>query len=163
MDIQTIGTVTYNEPKLVDQTVPTFRRILGDKNVVQIGAQMVAEDFSFYQQVIPGFFYFMGVRNEAKGTIHPVHTPEFDIDEDVMPLGVKVIIWQTHCADYSKSLSGGSQNSSQPDQICPILTLIPRTQTVYCSFRTTTLTFNFKSTQCLSRYNTTLNRFTGMP
>src|SRR5690606_21985652 len=33
MDIQTIGTVTYNEPKLVDQTVPTFRRILGDKNV----------------------------------------------------------------------------------------------------------------------------------
>lgn len=91
MDIQTIGTVTYNEPKLVDQTVPTFRRILGDKNVVQIGAQMVAEDFSFYQQVIPGFFYFMGVRNEAKGTIHPVHTPEFDIDEDVMPLGVKVM------------------------------------------------------------------------
>lgn len=91
MDIATIGTVTYNEPKLVEATVPTFHRVLGEKNVQQIGPQMVAEDFSFYQQVIPGFFYFLGIRNEAKGIVHAVHTPEFDIDEDAMPIGVKVM------------------------------------------------------------------------
>lgn len=91
MDIATIGTVTYNEPKLVEATVPTFHRVLGEKNVQQIGPQMVAEDFSFYQQVIPGFFYFLGIRNEAKGIIHAVHTPEFDIDEDAIPIGVKVM------------------------------------------------------------------------
>lgn len=91
MDIATIGTVTYNEPKLVEATIPTFREILGEKNVEQIGPQMVAEDFSFYQQVIPGFFYFLGIRNEAKGIVHAVHTPEFDIDEDAMPIGVKVM------------------------------------------------------------------------
>jgi amidohydrolase len=91
MDIATIGTVTYNEPKLVAATIPTFQRVLGEKNVQQIGPQMVAEDFSFYQQAIPGFFYFLGIRNEAKGIVHAVHTPEFDIDEDAMPIGVKVM------------------------------------------------------------------------
>jgi len=39
--------------------------------------------------VIPGFFFFLGVRNEAKGINAMVHTPEFDIDEESLPLGVK--------------------------------------------------------------------------
>lgn len=86
-----IGTVTYNEPKLVERTVPTFRRIAGEANVLQVGPVMGAEDFSYFQKEMPGFFYFLGVRNEAKGIVHAVHTPEFDVDERCLPFGVNVM------------------------------------------------------------------------
>jgi amidohydrolase len=92
-ELESSGTgVTYNEPALVEQTLPAFRRAVGDANVIAIPPQMVAEDFSAYQKRIPGFFYFLGIRNEAKGLgIHPVHTPDFDIDEDALPIGVRVM------------------------------------------------------------------------
>ncbi len=91
LDVQDIGTVTYNDPALVAQTIPALARVFGENNVRQIGPQMVAEDFSYYQKQIPGFFYFIGVRNESKGFVHAVHTPEFDLDEDVLPLGVQAL------------------------------------------------------------------------
>jgi amidohydrolase len=91
LEVRDMATVTYNEPALVSSLLPSMRRVAGEKSLVAIGPQMVAEDFSFYQKVIPGFFWFLGVRNEAKGCVHPVHTPEFDLDEDAMPLGVKLM------------------------------------------------------------------------
>ena len=52
---------------------------------------MGAEDFSRYQQVIPGFFYFLGVGNKSKGITAMIHTPEFDADEDSLVIGVRVM------------------------------------------------------------------------
>ncbi len=93
LNIRGIGAVTFNEPKLTERIVPAFRGLLGDSNVLRIGPQMVAEDFSFYQQVIPGFFYFLGIRNEAKKLgIYPVHTPDFDLDEDAMAPGAAALV-----------------------------------------------------------------------
>lgn len=83
--------VTYNEPALVEATLPTMKRILGDKNLISPRPQMGAEDFSAYQKVIPGFFYFLGVGNKAKGLTAMIHTPEFDADEDSLVIGVKVM------------------------------------------------------------------------
>jgi IAA-amino acid hydrolase len=48
---------------------------------------MGAEDFSFYTQVVPAAFYYIGVRNETLGSIHTGHSPYFMIDEDVLPIG----------------------------------------------------------------------------
>ena len=59
--------VTYNDPQLVEKTLPTIRRIAGSANVVSPKPFMPAEDFSYYQKIIPGFFYFLGVGNKAKG------------------------------------------------------------------------------------------------
>ncbi len=83
--------VTYNDPKLVEETLPTMRRILGDANVLNPKPQMGAEDFSYYQKVIPGFFYFLGVGNKAKGITAMIHTPEFDLDEESLLIGVKLM------------------------------------------------------------------------
>lgn len=83
--------VTYNEPKLVEETLPTIKRIIGDKNVISRPPQMGAEDFSYYQKVIPGFFYFLGVGNQKKGITAMIHTPDFDIDEESLVIGVKVM------------------------------------------------------------------------
>jgi amidohydrolase len=83
--------VTYNDPRLVDETLPTIRRIVGDANVVAPKPFMPAEDFSYYQKVIPGFFYFLGVGNKAKGLMPAWHTADFDVDEESLVVGVKVM------------------------------------------------------------------------
>ena len=83
--------VTYNEPQLVDQTLPTIRRIAGDANVIPLKPFMPAEDFSYFQKVIPGFYYFLGVGNKAKGLTPAWHTADFDVDEESLVIGVKVM------------------------------------------------------------------------
>ncbi|MGA1368246.1 MAG: M20 metallopeptidase family protein [Blastocatellia bacterium] len=83
--------VTYNDPELVAATLPTIRRVVGEKNVVSPPPQMGAEDFSRFQQVIPGFFYFLGVGNPSKGITAMIHTPEFDVDEESLVVGVRVM------------------------------------------------------------------------
>ena len=83
--------VTYNDPQLVDQTLPTIRRLVGDANLLSLKPFMPAEDFSYYQKVIPGFFYFLGVGNKAKGLMPAWHTAEFDVDEESLVVGVKVM------------------------------------------------------------------------
>ncbi|HEU0178185.1 MAG TPA: amidohydrolase [Blastocatellia bacterium] len=83
--------VTYNDPALVEATLPVMRKTIGEKNLISPKPQMGAEDFSYYQKVIPGFFYFLGVGNREKGVTAMIHTPEFDIDEESLVIGVKTM------------------------------------------------------------------------
>jgi amidohydrolase len=83
--------VTYNEPSLVEETLPTIRRVVGDKSAIPLKPFMPSEDFSYYQKVVPGFYYYLGVGNRAKGITAGWHTPNFDIDEDSLVVGVKVM------------------------------------------------------------------------
>lgn len=83
--------VTYNEPSLVAEMLPTVQRVVGDKNTVALKPFMPAEDFSFFQKVVPGFYYFLGVANREKGITAGWHTPEFDVDEESLVVGVKVM------------------------------------------------------------------------
>ena len=48
---------------------------------------LAAEDFSFLADAVPGAFMFLGIQNEAGGSTHGLHTPQFQLDEAVMPLG----------------------------------------------------------------------------
>jgi len=83
--------VTHNEPALVEQTLPTIRRVVGDANTLALKPFMPAEDFSAYQKVVPGFYYFLGVGNREKGITAGWHTPRFDVDEESLVVGVKVM------------------------------------------------------------------------
>jgi amidohydrolase len=83
--------VTYNEPTLVEETLPTIRRVVGEKNTLALKPFMPAEDFSYYQKVVPGFYYFLGVGNRAKGITAGWHTADFDVDEESLVVGVKVM------------------------------------------------------------------------
>src|SRR5215813_3323243 len=91
LSIDDSNPVTYNDPQLVEQTLPMIRRLIGEANLVALRPYMPAEDFSYYQQVIPGFFYFLGVGNKAKGLAPAWHTAEFDVDEESLVVGVKVM------------------------------------------------------------------------
>lgn len=85
--------VTYNAPALVEQMLPTLQRQAGEKNVVLIDAITGAEDFSFFAQKVPGFYFFLGGKplnvTDEDATAH--HTPDFYIDESGLKLGVKAL------------------------------------------------------------------------
>jgi metal-dependent amidase/aminoacylase/carboxypeptidase family protein len=83
--------VVVNDPKLVENTLPAMRRALGATNVIDVPQRMGAEDFSYYQKVVPGFYYRLGSGNPKKGITAEAHTPEFDVDEECLVVGVKVM------------------------------------------------------------------------
>ena len=85
--------VTVNDPALTEWSVPTLGRIAGDANVGVVDKICGAEDFSFYQKQVPGFFYFMGCTppDRDAGTAAPNHSPRFYVDEDCLPLGVRTL------------------------------------------------------------------------
>ena len=83
--------VVFNDPKLVEESLPSIRRAAGATNVFEFPMRMGAEDFSYYQQVIPGFFLRLGSGNKSKGITAESHTPEFDVDEECLVIGVKVM------------------------------------------------------------------------
>jgi amidohydrolase len=83
--------VVYNDPALVEESLSSLRLIAGTNNVFEAPKRMGAEDFSFFQQVVPGFFVRLGSGNKAKGITADAHTPAFDIDERCLDVGVKAM------------------------------------------------------------------------
>ncbi|GLT79038.1 hypothetical protein SLA2020_505480 [Shorea laevis] len=68
-----------------------FRKVAGDmlgvQNILEKKPLMGAEDFSFYTEAIPGYFYFLGMENESQGKFESGHSPHFRINEDALPYG----------------------------------------------------------------------------
>lgn len=61
--------------------------MLGISNVEDMQPLMGSEDFSVYQEAIPGYFYMLGMKNETKGKFPSPHSPYFEINEDAFPYG----------------------------------------------------------------------------
>ncbi|MFQ6081868.1 MAG: M20 family metallopeptidase [Candidatus Aminicenantia bacterium] len=80
-----------NDPNLVKESISVIEKLVGSQNVILLKPQMFAEDFSYYALKVPGFFYFLGVRNEEKGLVNMLHTPYFNGDEKCIPLGIKLM------------------------------------------------------------------------
>ncbi len=90
--------VTYNDPDLTTASLPALASVVGQDRLVSPPPQMGAEDFAYYQQKVPGLFFFLGVGNAAKKITAMVHTEYFDIDEDALPIGVRAM--STVVLDY---------------------------------------------------------------
>jgi amidohydrolase len=79
--------VTYNDPALTQKMIPSLQKATGENKTVIISATTGAEDFSFYQQKIPGLFFNLGVMPAGKtATSH--HTPDFFVDESTFKIGM---------------------------------------------------------------------------
>jgi amidohydrolase len=80
--------VVLNDPKLTEQVLPTLRRIVGEDRVNVIPLQTGSEDFAYYAEQVPSFFYFIGVTpagTDAQAA--PTnHSPLFYIDEPALEL-----------------------------------------------------------------------------
>jgi amidohydrolase len=86
--------VTYNDPALTEKMVPSLEKAAGKENVVRINAVTGAEDFAFFQQKVPGLFFFVGAMmpNQDPNTVPAHHTPDFMIDERGMITGLKAML-----------------------------------------------------------------------
>jgi len=95
--------VTYNDPALTQQMIPTMKRVFGGRNVVQSKAITGAEDFSFYANEIPSLFLFVGGMSKGGNPkmTAPHHTPDFVIDDSGLKYGVELLCSLTW--DYMNS------------------------------------------------------------
>lgn len=84
--------VTFNDPVLTEMMAPTLERVGGDKTL-RVNAITGAEDFSFFQQQIPGLYFFTGGMPEGQDPSEaaPHHTPDFYVDETGMKTGVRAL------------------------------------------------------------------------
>lgn len=82
--------ITYNDPELTAKMLPTLQESAGSENVVLIPAITGAEDFSFFQEEIPGLYFFIGGLPEGREPAGH-HTPDFFVSEDGLKLGVRTM------------------------------------------------------------------------
>ncbi|MCA9706117.1 MAG: amidohydrolase [Myxococcales bacterium] len=99
--------VVDNDPVLVEHMLPTLARVAGPGRLHERTPVFGAEDFAFYQQRIPGFFFFLGIVPEGTPGEEAAsnHSPRFMADEGALRLGVRAM---THLAvDYLFAAAGG--------------------------------------------------------
>ena len=81
-----------NDPKMSHLVASACGKAIGKENVAFLKPSMGGEDFAYYLQKVPGSFFRLGCRNEAKGFVNPFHNSRFDLDEDVLPFGVEMFV-----------------------------------------------------------------------
>ena len=83
-----IAKVTYNEPSLTDQMLPSLQKVYGKENVLIRPFVTGAEDFPFFTDHAPGLYFFNGV-SEDPSKAYPNHSPYFFADERNLKYGMK--------------------------------------------------------------------------
>jgi metal-dependent amidase/aminoacylase/carboxypeptidase family protein len=85
--------VTYNDTALTRRMVPVLERVAGADHVRVLPPETGAEDFSFFAEKVPGFYFTLGGRpadiTKAEAADH--HTPDFFVDESALKLGVRAM------------------------------------------------------------------------
>lgn len=81
--------VTNNDPELTMQILPSIQKVAGEENVQLMKATTGGEDFSYFQEQVPGVYFFLGGMTPGNTESFPHHTPDFKIDENGLLLGVK--------------------------------------------------------------------------
>ena len=91
VEIEIMYPATINDEALTSKMINSLQNSAGVDNLKVIPVTMGAEDFSFYQEKIPGLFFFLGGMDpkQSKDKAAPHHTPDFYLDESGFGLGVK--------------------------------------------------------------------------
>lgn len=91
IDIEESYPCLYNNDDMLNLVVNSAESIIGREHVKKLESpSMGVESFAYFSMERPAAFYFLGVRNEDKGIIHPAHGSLFDIDENALPIGVAI-------------------------------------------------------------------------
>lgn len=86
--------VLDNDPALTRQLRTSLIRALGEEKVIEAPMSTVAEDFAYFAEVVPGFYYFVGSTPASldPDTVPTNHSPRFDIDEGALEVGVRTML-----------------------------------------------------------------------
>lgn len=83
--------VTVNDPDMVETLKKTASAMFGDQSLIEMPIVMGSEDFSFYQQKVPGAIFFLGMGDPQKGTDAEHHNPMFKTYDEVLKKGVALL------------------------------------------------------------------------
>ena len=81
-----------NNPEVASVVAQASQEALGEEGLFDMPPVLGAEDFSHYLEKTKGAFFFLGIGNEAAGSIYPHHHPRFELDEEVLPKGVEIML-----------------------------------------------------------------------
>jgi len=95
---------TVNDTALTWRMVPSIARVVGASNARRIEPWMAGEDFSRYANVIPGFFFMLGVQKPGGPVSGDHHSPTFMADDGAIPVGVRAM--SNVVLDYLKGGNG---------------------------------------------------------
>ena len=100
----------FNHPELTAEFKDSVARIVPIDNIIdKQSASMTGEDVAYFHQKVPGVHWLLGTANPVLGFIHSLHSPLFDFNEEVMPLGAAI---QACCAvDFLSNRQKGSLSS----------------------------------------------------
>lgn len=91
LEIQSITPAVINDAKTSEVVRRAAEAVLGPEEVTVGVKTMGSEDAAFFMEDVPGCYFFMGAANPEKGLVAPHHNPQFDIDEEVMVLGLAIL------------------------------------------------------------------------
>jgi amidohydrolase len=86
--------VTANDPALVAATLPVLRSVAGEERVNEVPLVTGAEDFSYFANEVPGFYFFLGATPEGTDPKQAPsnHSPQFDVDEGTLRVGLEALV-----------------------------------------------------------------------
>jgi len=85
--------VTSNDVALTERMAPTLKRVAGADKVAIAKQTTTAEDFSLYEQKVPGMFFFLGItpKGADPSKVAPNHSPRFFVDEGALVPGIRAL------------------------------------------------------------------------
>ncbi len=95
---------TINDPELAEMMLPALRRVLGDANVQDHEPATAGEDFAFFANEVPGFYFSLGMIKPGT-TSGGHHTPTFQADDSSIPVGMRAMT--SLLFDYLEAVSTG--------------------------------------------------------
>ncbi|MDD8021313.1 MAG: M20 family metallopeptidase [Acidobacteriota bacterium] len=81
----------FNHPEFLKAILPGLINSFGEANIVKVKPQTVSEDFAFYAEKIPAFYFFLGVKSPGQVTAAPLHSANFNPDENAIPAGIRAM------------------------------------------------------------------------
>ncbi|KAL1339020.1 hypothetical protein AAHE18_U001700 [Arachis hypogaea] len=78
---------TINDDKLHEHFLEVAKNVVGNNNVHEMQPVTVSEDFSFYQEALPGYFFMLGMKSHSGEPLATLHSPHFTVNEDALPYG----------------------------------------------------------------------------
>ncbi|KAL8093980.1 IAA-amino acid hydrolase ILR1-like 4 [Apium graveolens] len=108
---KTFYPVTVNNKDLHKHFQKVVKDMLGAENHKEMQPLMGAEDFSFFAEAIPGYFYFVGMHNETQGKLASSHSPYYTINEDALPYGAAL-----HASVATRYLLENQPKTISPDK-----------------------------------------------
>lgn len=85
--------VLINDEKVTAQARLSCEQYIGIQHIIDMHIRMGSEDFAYYGHQIPACFYRLGTGNKQKGITSGLHTPTFNIDEDVLAFSTGLMAW----------------------------------------------------------------------